>query len=938
MIVLKKILKSIIWGIAYVIVAYFLAMQIAWLLSYRDDLMGFIDAINVRHVCLDPAIMFWQGNAEYFRLVTYLILAGLLYFLTMSLRPSKTEREMRAMKRRLTHEEMGSYTHIASRHEAKKGLQRFRFDADGRQDHKFVSAKKYYKDARWWFGNAAFLIQFVSVVVIVMITIKNLINRIGQYVPSNMLRIQLTLPAVLDHMFFYIVIFLGLLILEILISSNVWEKSARKLFKDKLTMIKDTIRQRRELKQLIKSGHIQQIEANMGNWRTDLLLRWNAVYVLLRPHIKDYADFVFNPQKHLWNKLVQRLKLSDKWKVNEYRWFNINGEDTNRRCGLPMETSRSCTYVDPDDNHSLVIGTTNSGKTTTVVHGFIEGVRIGRSNMFVNDIKKNLLQAHYGRLKADGYNVIVLDFVDPAKSECWNPFGIVYAKYREAQQAADQCWKNENERGNYLEIKKQYLLLQAKMLQVNKEFAKDLDSEDKDQQQKAKAAIDPVKKRYNQLKKQKMMIEESPNFPRPDLSDANEQLTDICRTLCEEKTSKAHFWQQAQRLMEGCVSFLLEYEYVDDDGNICQLDEDQINFPNINALASEGFSTVDTPSGRMFLLMWYLQNLRNVTDRSYERLITICYTGADERGSILSTFSNKMQIGMINERVRKMTSKTTFSFKDMVTKPTAIFMITNDEKTTYHPFVSLFVTQLYNELAAASRQYPDQRLPIPWDIIWDEFGISPALKDPNTVFAASRFRGIRWHIVVQEYSQIDEKYGDKMAETIKGNIMNTIYLLATNSKTVKEFSNRAGKKLKWNKETKRFDTVPVITEDRLMHLSLSEAVILRQRKMPIITRFYPNFWYIYNRSAYLYKDKFQIENKLSELHTFSLTEEYKKLFTHRVENEKQEVNDFEEMMKMTDAETGEILDVKPINKKQRKHKENSRETDMQLTMNFEEEK
>ena len=83
--------------------------------------------------------------------------------------------------------------------------------------------------------------------------------------------------------------------------------------------------------------------------------------------------------------------------------------------------------------------------------------------------------------------------------------------------------------------------------------------------------------------------------------------------------------------------------------------------------------------------MWYLQNLRNVTDRSYERLITICYTGADERGSILSTFSNKMQIGMINERVRKMTSKTTFSFKDMVTKPTAIFMITNDEKTTYHP-------------------------------------------------------------------------------------------------------------------------------------------------------------------------------------------------------------------------------------------------------------
>ena len=35
---------------------------------------------------------------------------------------------------------------------------------------------------------------------------------------------------------------------------------------------------------------------------------------------------------------------------------------------------------------------------------------------------------------------------------------------------------------------------------------------------------------------------------------------------------------------------------------------------------------------------------------------------------------------MINERIRKMISKTTFSFKDMVTKSTAIFMIINDEK------------------------------------------------------------------------------------------------------------------------------------------------------------------------------------------------------------------------------------------------------------------
>ena len=918
----KRLLKTLALSVAYIICAYFLAMQIAWILSYRDNPLGFVEVLKKQFVCLNPSIMFWQGNLDYFKLATYLILVGLICFLFVGGKPSKTEREMRSMQRRLTSEEMSSYTHIASLNEAKKGLQRFRFDADGRLDHKFTSDKEYLKDIRWWFGNVAVFIQFITVIIIVMNLVKRFINWCISKLPEDMMVSPINLPGLLNVMFIYVFVFLILLLLEIIISSNFYEEDAIKLFQAKIATIEKAGKCRKE------PG-----EKGRGSWMAEVLLKANAIWVLFRPHIKDYADYIFNPQKHLWNQLVQRFKLSDRWKLNEYRWFNIEGQETNRRCGLPIETSRSCVYVDSDDNHSAIIGTTNSGKTTTVVHGFIEGVRIGKSSMFVNDIKDELVKAHYGRLKHDGYNVLVLDFVHPDKSECWNPFGIVYTKYREAQELANSRWSNELKRTEYLEVKKQYLLSQAEYVRIQKENLDGLSSEDERKRQLAQNTINVAARKYEQIKEKKEKMEGDPEFPRPDLSDANEQLTDICRTLCEEKTDKAHFWLQAQRLMEGCVSFLLEYEYLDDEGNICQLDEDQINFPNINSLANEGFNTVSTVNGKMFLLMWYLQNLRRVTDRSYERLITICYTGSDERGSILSTFANKMQIGLINERVRKMTSKTTFTFSDLVTKPTAIFMIVNDEKTTYHPFVTLFVTQLYSELVAASREYPKQRLPIPWDIIWDEFGISPALKNPDTVFAASRFRGIRWHIVVQEYSQIDDKYGAKMAETIKGNIMNTIYLLATNSKTVKEFSERAGKKLKWNKELKRFDTVPVITEDKLMHLSLSEAVILRQRKMPIVTRFYPNFWYIYNRSEYLYVSDFFIQNKLSELHHFSLTEEYQKMLTQSVKDEKKEIEQFEEMMKMMDAETGEILEVKPINKEKRKFKEKEY---IQSTMNFDE--
>ena len=112
--------------------------------------------------------------------------------------------------------------------------------------------------------------------------------------------------------------------------------------------------------------------------------------------------------------------------------------------------------------------------------------------------------------------------------------------------------------------------------------------------------------------------------------------------------------------------------------------DEQINFQNINNLTNEGFMIYQvTPSKKQGLLQWYLENTRRVTDRSYEKLIKITQMGTDERGSVMSTFANKMQIGLINDRVRKMTSYSSFSFQDFIERPTAIFMVVNDEKSTY---------------------------------------------------------------------------------------------------------------------------------------------------------------------------------------------------------------------------------------------------------------
>ena len=44
--------------------------------------------------------------------------------------------------------------------------------------------------------------------------------------------------------------------------------------------------------------------------------------------------------------------------------------------------------------------------------------------------------------------------------------------------------------------------------------------------------------------------------------------------------------------------------------------------------------------------------------------------------------------------------------------------------------------------------------------------------------------------------------------------------------------------------------------------------------MPIVTRYYPYFWYVFNRSEKDYTDNYTIESKLIEMQNFSLTHEY----------------------------------------------------------------
>ncbi|WJP96727.1 VirD4-like conjugal transfer protein, CD1115 family [Macrococcus bovicus] len=124
-------------------------------------------------------------------------------------------------------------------------------------------------------------------------------------------------------------------------------------------------------------------------------------------------------------------------------------------------------------------------------------------------------------------------------------------------------------------------------------------------------------------------------------------------------------------------------------------------------------------------------------------------------------------------------------------KPVAVFMVIPDFDTSLHVVASIFISQLYTILARRANESGGkchQRV----KFRLDEFGNMPAIHDMSNILTVCLGRNILFELYVQGYSQVFAKYGDKDAETIKDNCQNHIYIKSTSKETNEEISAKCG--------------------------------------------------------------------------------------------------------------------------------------------------
>lgn len=419
--------------------------------------------------------------------------------------------------------------------------------------------------------------------------------------------------------------------------------------------------------------------------------------------------------------------------------------------GIPLYYEKNMIYVDDDNTHSLVIGSTSSGKTYGFVITTMKILAKKGESMIVTDPKGELYEENANLLRERGYKIVALNLREPQKGNTWNPLHLPYKLYKS---------------GN----------------------------SDK----------------------------------------ATELLNDLAiNILYEEKQSNADpFWEKtAADYFSGLALGLFDDAV-----------EEQINLNSINLMSTVGEERF---GGSTYIKEYF--EAKDPTKPAYIHAASTINAPSETKGSILSVFKQKIKLFSSKENLSEMLSRSDFDMSEIGKQKTAVFIIIQDEKKTYHPLATTFIKQCYETLIDVAQENGG-KLPVRTNFILDEFANMPPLTDISTMITAARSRLIRFSLVIQNFSQLNQVYGKDNAETIKGNCHNLLYLLSGELSALEEISKLCGdRKIKSGDKE---ETRPLVSVTELQTLPMWTAIVKKQRMNPYKVKIIPSFKIDFNEKDY----------------------------------------------------------------------------------------
>lgn len=109
------------------------------------------------------------------------------------------------------------------------------------------------------------------------------------------------------------------------------------------------------------------------------------------------------------------------WNIGEYL----------KSGGIPVTKLDGKYYYDDSFDHTLIIGSTGSGKTICEIMPLILNLAYASESMVINDVKGELYSVSAELLKKLGYKIHIVNLRDALSSDGWNPLHLSYKYYHD---------------------------------------------------------------------------------------------------------------------------------------------------------------------------------------------------------------------------------------------------------------------------------------------------------------------------------------------------------------------------------------------------------------------------------------------------------------------------------------------------------------------------
>ena len=481
--------------------------------------------------------------------------------------------------------------------------------------------------------------------------------------------------------------------------------------------------------------------------------------------ITNVSSLIFSKEKGLGFSIKKKESdgyshwAKEKEIKEQLKMVKVSDENI-KYAGLPLINNGKELYVDDGESHSIIIGSTGSGKTQYMVLPTVKLLARKGESMVVTDPKGEIYEETAEMLKEKGYNIVLLNFREPQKGNAWNPLQLPYSLYK-------------------------------------------VGNTDK----------------------------------------AAELLDDLAANILydEKAQNQDPFWEKSSAdYFSGLALSLFD-----------DADPAEINLNSINLMSTIG----EERCGASTYIKEYFST-KDAASSAYVNASSVLMAPSETKGGILSVFKQKIKLFTSREVLSEMLAHNDFDMKDIGRQKTAVFIVIQDEKKTYHSLVTIFIKQCYETLIDVAQECGG-KLPFRTNFILDEFANMPPLKDVTTMVTAARSRLIRFNFIIQNFAQLNQIYGKEQADTIKGNCGNIIYLISTEIAALEEISKLCGEKK--SKEKDKTASTPLITVSDLQRLKQGETIILRSRSWPFKTKLVMN-WKIdwgkkYDKATYPVREK-----------------------------------------------------------------------------------